>query len=126
MPFYLVTYTGLVEAEDDVGAAEKVMEKLQSDPRVTFTVKLDENSVKHVSVTRRAEPAGEAPSAQPSMDTGGETPVRMPGSQVMPEAEATVGDIARPKTSAGVIGAVFLALSFAVCGIAGLFHFGAF
>lgn len=121
MPFYLVTYTGLVEAEDEVGAAGKVMEKLQSEPRMTFAVKLDENSVKHVSVTRKAVPAEEAPSAQPSMDFGDE----MPASQMMPEAEAVAGDIARPRTSAGVIGAVVLAVcGIAVCGIAVLVHFG--
>lgn len=122
MPFYLVTYTGLVEAEDEVGAAEKVMEKLQIEPRLTFAVKLDENSIKHVSVDRRSEVAHEVPSARSSLDAG----AGMPASQAMQRAEAMGGDAAKPATSVGVIGAVFLALSFAACGIAGLFHFGPF
>jgi len=39
MPYYLVTQTSLVEAEDEVGAAGKVLEKLRSDHSVTFAVK---------------------------------------------------------------------------------------
>lgn len=126
MPFYLVTYTGLVEAEDEVEAAGKVMEKLQVEPRLTFAVKLDENSIKHVSVDRRAELTHDISSAQPSIAAGSEAPAKTPESQVTQGAEAMVGGTSKPANSIGVIGAVFLALSFAACGIAGLFHFGPF
>lgn len=122
MPFYLVTYTGLVEAEDEVEAAEKVMEKLQVEPSLTFAVKLDENSIKHVSVDRRAEVVHEVASAQSSFDAG----AGVAASQAMQRAEAMGEDTAKPATSAGLIGAVLLSLSFAACAIAGLLHFGPF
>lgn len=126
MPFYLVTYTGLVEAEDEVEAAGKVMEKIQTEPRLTFAVKLDENSIKHVSVTRKTEVTHDVSPVQPSSDAGSNTPAKISESQVTQAAEAMVGGTSKPATSVGVIGAVFLALSFAACGIAGLFHFGPF
>jgi hypothetical protein len=50
MPYYLVTQTSLVEDEDEVKAAEKVLAKLHSDGSVEFTVKFDEENIRHVTV----------------------------------------------------------------------------
>jgi hypothetical protein len=50
MPYYLVTQTSLVEGEDEVKAAEKVLARLRSDIAVEFTVKFDEENVRQVTV----------------------------------------------------------------------------
>jgi hypothetical protein len=50
MPYYLVTHTSLVESEDEVKAAQKVLAKLKSDIAAEFTVKFDDENIRHVTV----------------------------------------------------------------------------
>ncbi|CDZ54055.1 hypothetical protein [Neorhizobium galegae] len=52
MPFYLVTQTSLIEADDEESAAIAVLEKISSSATVAFTVKLDDNHVSHTVVSR--------------------------------------------------------------------------
>lgn len=120
MPFYLVTYTALVDAEDEVAAAEKVAADLKVEQRMTFTVKRDENSIKHVSVTRRADVPDDRSAEQPVIHAASETPADEPGSG-RDDQPSTSGHVA-PRSSAGMIGTVLLALSVAACGLFGLFH----
>lgn len=54
MPFYLVSHTALTEADDEVGAAQQVLAKLQHEQQVDFTVKFDEQTVSYISVSRDA------------------------------------------------------------------------
>lgn len=50
MPFYLVTQTLLVEAENDEEAAEKAATRIHSGEKVTVSVKADETSITHITV----------------------------------------------------------------------------
>lgn len=50
MPYYLVTHTSLVEGENEVKAAQKVLAKLRSDSSVEFLVKFDESITRQVPV----------------------------------------------------------------------------
>lgn len=50
MPFYLVTQTSLVEAEDEVAAAEKSFRQILDAEHVPFSVKFDEQTITLVSV----------------------------------------------------------------------------
>ncbi|MBW6425478.1 hypothetical protein KX729_29105 [Rhizobium sp. XQZ8] len=50
MPYYLVTQTSLVEGEDEVRAAQKVLAKLQSEGSTEFTVKFDAENIRRVRV----------------------------------------------------------------------------
>jgi len=51
MPYYLVTHTSLLEAEDEVKSAQKALMKLKSDATVEFTVKFDDTNIRQVLVT---------------------------------------------------------------------------
>lgn len=51
MPFFLVTRTPLVEAEDEAGAAEKAYEKISGSDQLSFEVRADESSVRHVKIS---------------------------------------------------------------------------
>jgi hypothetical protein len=50
MPFYLVTQTLLVEAENDEDAAEKAATRIRSGEKVTVSVKADETTIAHITV----------------------------------------------------------------------------
>lgn len=50
MPYYLVTHTSLVEGDDELKAAEKVLAKLQSERSLQFLVKSDEVTSRTVTV----------------------------------------------------------------------------
>lgn len=126
MPFYLVTHTVLVEAEDEVGAAEKVMADLQVKPRMTFSVKLDENSIKHVSVTRQTNVADRSPAAKPAIDETAEVTAEIAGSDPEQEDQSVAHGTNGEARSIGAIAVVCLAFAFAACGLAGLAHFGVF
>ncbi|AXV17926.1 hypothetical protein CYG48_19280 (plasmid) [Neorhizobium sp. SOG26] len=52
MPYYLVTQTSLVEANDEVAAARQVADTLQNARSINFTVKFDESSVHQIKVNR--------------------------------------------------------------------------
>ena len=51
MPFFLVTHTSLVEAEDEAGAAEKAYHKISGSDQLSFEVRADESSVRHVTIS---------------------------------------------------------------------------
>ena len=126
MPFYLVTHTALVEAEDEVGAAEKVMADLLVKPRMTFSVKLDENSIKHVSVTRQTDVADRSPAAKPAIDEMAGVADEIAGSEPAQQDQPVVHGTNGQARSIGMIAVVCLAFAFAACGLAGLAHFGVF
>lgn len=50
MPYFLVTHTSLVEAEDETAAAVKAYEKIAASEAVSFSVKSDEQPPKQVRV----------------------------------------------------------------------------
>lgn len=50
MPFYLVTQTSLVEADDVQAAAQKAVDNIRAGGRLTVGVKSDERTVTHVAV----------------------------------------------------------------------------
>ncbi len=55
MPFFLVTQTSLVEAQDEQEAAQKGVDRLRSGGQVTIAVKSDETTTTHVVVAAVAE-----------------------------------------------------------------------
>ncbi|MBX5272638.1 hypothetical protein HJB99_28920 [Rhizobium sp. NLR17b] len=55
MPFFLVTQTSLVEAQDEQEAAQKGVDRLRSGEEVIVAVKSDEATVTHVVVAAVAE-----------------------------------------------------------------------
>ncbi|WP_145643631.1 hypothetical protein [Neorhizobium alkalisoli] len=57
MPFYLVTHTLLVEAENEHDAAETGAAQLRSGAKITVSVKSDETTITHITVAATvAEP----------------------------------------------------------------------
>lgn len=67
MQFYLVTHTSLLEAENEVHAAEKAIADLRSGQATTVAVKSDETSVRHV----RVSPATVMTPSQPRLKADG-------------------------------------------------------
>lgn len=55
MPFFLVTQTSLVEAQDEQEAARTGVDRLRSGGQVTVSVKSDETTIEHVVVAAMAE-----------------------------------------------------------------------
>ncbi len=66
MPYYLVTQTSLVEANDEVAAARQVADTLQNARSINFTVKFDESTVHQIKVYRPkpAKPITELPAEE--------------------------------------------------------------
>jgi hypothetical protein len=60
MPFYLVTQTSLIEADDENAAAQKAIDQIRSGKQVTVSVKFDETTLSHIVVPAKseAEPGG--------------------------------------------------------------------
>jgi hypothetical protein len=57
MPFYLVTQTLLVEAENEQDAAEKGAARVRSGEKITFSVKADETNITHITVAAAVDVA---------------------------------------------------------------------
>ena len=55
MPFFLVTQTSLVEAQDEQEAVQKGVDSLRSGGQVTVAVKSDETTITHVVVAAVVE-----------------------------------------------------------------------
>ena len=55
IPFFLVTQTSLVEAQDEQEAAQKGVDRLRSGGQVTVAVKSDETTITHVVVAAVVE-----------------------------------------------------------------------
>ena len=69
MPFFLVTQTSLVEAQDEQDAARTGVDRLRSGGQVTVSVKSDETTITHVVVAAVAEeplPVAQSEAADPS------------------------------------------------------------
>ncbi|AYD05261.1 hypothetical protein NCHU2750_58960 (plasmid) [Neorhizobium sp. NCHU2750] len=50
MPFYLVTQTLLVEAENEQEAGERATARIRSGEKITVSVKADEATITHITV----------------------------------------------------------------------------
>lgn len=55
MPFFLVTHTSLVEAQDEHEAAQKGVDRLRSGAQVTVSVKSDETTITQIVVPAMLE-----------------------------------------------------------------------
>jgi len=66
MPFFLVTQTTLVEAQDEQDAAQTGVDRLRSGGQVTVSVKSDETTITHVVVAAVAEEPLPVEAADPS------------------------------------------------------------
>lgn len=77
MPFYLVTQTLLVEAEDEQDAAEKGAARIRSGEKITVSVKADETTITHIIVGATAD-AGR-PASPPTADATDQLLVADPG-----------------------------------------------
>jgi hypothetical protein len=53
MPYYLVTQTSLIEAEDEHAAAQKVIDQIRSGVQITVSVQSDETKVLPVVVSSK-------------------------------------------------------------------------
>lgn len=71
MPFFLVTQTSLVEAQDEQEAAQTGVDHLRSGGQVTVSVKSDETTVTHVTVAAVVEepPLSRSETVHPSPAT---------------------------------------------------------
>ncbi len=56
MPFFLVTQTSLVEAQDEQEAAQTGVDRLRSGGQVTVSVKSNETTITHIVVAATIEP----------------------------------------------------------------------
>lgn len=59
MPFYLVTQTLLVEAENEQEAGERAATRIRSGEKITVSVKADEATITHITVAATVD-AGSA------------------------------------------------------------------
>jgi hypothetical protein len=50
MPYFLVTHTALIEAEDEEAAAASAFENIVQSDRVKFEVRADEQTIKQVTI----------------------------------------------------------------------------
>lgn len=55
MPFYIVTHTSLVEADDEQAAAQKGVDQVRAGGPVTVAVKSDETTIHHIDVAPKLE-----------------------------------------------------------------------
>lgn len=82
MPFYLVTQTSLVEAQDEQEAAQTGVDRLRSGGQVTVSVKSDETTITHVVVAGKVEGT--------LTDSPSETIIPSPSAVAIPEADSAV------------------------------------
>ncbi|SCX35393.1 hypothetical protein [Agrobacterium rosae] len=78
MPFFLVTQSSLVEAQDEREAAQTGVDCLRSGAQVTVSVKSDETTITHIVVPAMVE---EPPPVPPL-----ETAIPSPAAVAIPEA----------------------------------------
>ncbi|TCR67863.1 hypothetical protein EV561_14921 [Rhizobium sp. BK376] len=65
MPFYLVTQTSLIEANDERDAARKGIDQIRSAVQVNVAVKSDETTVTHIVVTTMIDEPRPVPPVAP-------------------------------------------------------------
>lgn len=100
MPYYLVTQTSLVEAKDEVAAAEKVLVQLQEAREVTFTVRYDENTVQQVTVRRTGSPERVRPEPNVKEDEASSAAVGVVQQAPPSEPRPPTGSTAQPPVAA--------------------------
>jgi hypothetical protein len=84
MPFFLVTQTSLVEAQDERKAAQSSIDRLRSGGQVTVAVKSDKTTVTHVVVAAVLE--------EPLVVSLSENVGSLPVAAVMPQAASEAPD----------------------------------
>jgi hypothetical protein len=105
MPYYLVTHTSLVESEDEVKAAQKVLAKLKSDIAVEFTVKFDDENIRHVTVADTfASEIVSPPADNPEPDPGGMPGIVDFGALVLEQVETRGSSQWHPRARGIVLG----------------------
>jgi len=94
MPFYLVTHTSLVEADNEKSAAQTAIAKVQSGGRFKVTVKSDEATTAHFDIEAwpKENCAISPPFQEPADESGSGTPP-VDGPSVA--REAGVGECSR-------------------------------
>ncbi len=100
MPYYLVTQTSLVEAKDEVAAAEKVLAQLQEASEATFTVRYDENTVQQVTVRRIGLPERVRPGPNVKEDEASSAAVGVVEQAPPSEPRLPTGSTAQPPVAA--------------------------
>ncbi len=50
MPYYLVTHTALVQADDELQAAKRTVANLKAGRSLAFDVRIDEHNSKHITI----------------------------------------------------------------------------
>jgi len=93
MPFYLVTHTSLVEADDEQAAAQKAVDQIRAGGAVKVTVKSDETTVYHIEVAPKPEKQPEAPTKPHGSDDTLETAAFEPAPQNNHEDASRLGRI---------------------------------
>lgn len=64
MPFYLVTQTSLIEAENEHDAARKGIDQIRSGVEIAVAVRSDEANVTHIVVAAKSEHGQRAPAIE--------------------------------------------------------------
>jgi hypothetical protein len=82
MPYFLVTQTSLIEAQDEQEAAQTGVDRLRSGGQVTVSVKSDETMVTHVVVAARVD--------QPLLISPSERVGPSPAASALPESSVAV------------------------------------
>jgi len=100
MPYFLVTQTSLVEAKDEVAAAEQVLAQLQEAPEVSFSVRYDENTVRQVTVRRMDSPERTRPESTVTEHAASSAAVAVVQQAQPPEPLHSKGSDARPPVTA--------------------------
>jgi hypothetical protein len=78
MPFFLVTQTLLVEAQDENEAAQKGIDRLRSGDQASVVVKSDETTITHIVVQAKLG----KPAPVPTLDAVNQSPAAVRGTEV--------------------------------------------
>ncbi|WP_149343476.1 hypothetical protein [Neorhizobium sp. P12A] len=111
MPYFLVTHTSLVEADDAAAAAKTVVRNLRDGKDIAFTVKFDDENVRQVVVSARDLDLAEARFDRTVPESG------------MPGAETFEGKPIDNETHFTPVGRT-VGLSAMLCGAVGLIALG--
>ncbi|WP_064682817.1 hypothetical protein [Rhizobium bangladeshense] len=102
MPFFLVNHTSLVEADDEIAAAERILKRLRDGGAQTFTVKFDEENVHQVVLqVAQAVPLSDSHPIEPEVgasDALEKTPALIADRDI-PSATMNRGHLSRAITS---------------------------
>ncbi|MDQ0323854.1 hypothetical protein QO002_006061 [Pararhizobium capsulatum DSM 1112] len=93
MPFYLVTHTSLIEADNETHAAEKAVDLIRGDAPLMFSIKSDEETIKRITVA--GKPADTDTHSVEDCGSFSE-PALQPSSDIPEKAENASGEVRRP------------------------------